>query len=141
MNALLNSLLTHNELIQKLGLTCSKRKLAEARRGREPHYSEVVALIDQANLALVNDALNEANTLQMANDLIIRAKELLKLNVLKEDGTVNPLYMVRYKQYIDRKVQYNKLGKEPRNHKDLISLHQSVRKQHDELKNVSAVSA
>ena len=77
----------------------------------------------------------------MANDLIIRAKELLKLNVLKEDGTVNTLYMVRYKQYIDRKVQYNKLGKEPRNHKDLISLHQSVRKQHDELKNVSAVSA
>lgn len=129
---LLDSNLTHGEIVLLTGITCTKRKMAKARRGEQPHLSDVLALLESADKS---KAEKSAKLIGHCALLITKAKNLLSMDTVKDSGT----YIDEYQSYIDLKVIYNRLAEEPRNHGELLRLHQLVRTQHD--KSVSKMSA
>lgn len=128
---ILQSGLSHNEILQQTGIKVSKRQMSQARMGREPAYSSVVSLLQQVDTNIITSLDQEIDNMEIAQRIIDAAIELLSFVV---DISNLDMYLTKYKVYIDMKVAYNKLGITPKNHDNLISLHQQVRRQHEEAK-------
>jgi len=136
--SILNSKLTHNEILKRTGITCTKRKLSQARMGREPHRSDVKALLAGVDSKTLEEMEEENKIISLAATLIDMAEELVRIPIMVDD-IVNQAYFTKYKAYIDLKVLYNRTGKQPRNHKELIRIHANVREKHKNIKNLLEV--
>lgn len=129
LTELLNSSLTHNEIIKGLNLTVSKRKMSEARRGYSPAKEEVLSALKQLDpeyqqkLAAL---LDMSKLYGAAKSIIDRGERLLSMEPLAHRDK----YLDLYKEYIDLKVTYNKMGGTPSNHEQLLAVHKRVRSQH-----------
>lgn len=141
---ILKSKLTHNEILARTGIQMTKRQLSQARMGREPALSKVKELLAGVDQEKLTTLYKDAQNIEIAQQIIDSANHLLSIppNILVFGGVIvhNKEYLEKYKKYIDLKVEYNKLGITPRNHDELIKLHQLVRQQHEEAKNMLEVS-
>lgn len=134
---LMDSQLTHRDLELLVQGGMSRRKISKARNGNQEHRDSLMLLLENLPEALLQESFNKVNDLRRAQIIIDMGLDLLQL----EGTPANREYVDLYKRYIDLKVEYNQLGKEPKNHAELIRVHALVRRQNEEAKKLLKVPA